>query len=133
MTKEESDFGKGKTPALCRLNTRTFCLFLLTSDNQLALVLHSSSLVAGDAGVVAIVQQREVGDAQRAGEVYVVNGDTQAGWNWPPILLPGDKDWLVPRHDYTRYEDSLANGEARELEWVDGRWDWKQDREVHLN
>lgn len=105
----------------------------LTSDNQLALVLHSSSLVAGNAGVVAIVQQSEVGDAQRAGEVYVVNGDTQASWNWPPILLPGDEDWLVPRHDHTRDKDSLANGEARKLEWVDGRRDWKQERDILLN
>lgn len=86
---------------------------------------HGGSLVAGDAGVVAIVQQSEVGDAQRAGEVYVVDGDAQTGWDWPPIFLPGDENRLVPRHDYTRDKDSLANGEPRELEWVDGRWDWK--------
>lgn len=88
-------------------------------------MLDGSGLVASNAGVVAIVQQSEVGDAQRAGEVYVVDGDTQAGWNGPTILLPGDEDRLVPRHDHTRDENSLANGKPREFERVDGRWDWK--------
>lgn len=59
-------------------------------------MLHRGCLVPGDAGVVAVVQQGEVGDAQRAGEVYVVDGDTQTGWNWPTIFLPGDEDRLVP-------------------------------------
>lgn len=68
---------------------------LLTSDNELALVLYSGSLVACDAGVVAVVHQCEVGDAQGAGKVYVVYGDTQASWNWPTVLLPGDEDRLV--------------------------------------
>lgn len=68
---------------------------LLTSDNELALVLYSGSLVACDAGVVAVVHQCEVGDAKGAGKVYVVDGDTKAGWYWPTILLPGDEDGLV--------------------------------------
>lgn len=67
----------------------------LTSDNELALVLYSGSLVACDAGVVAVVHQCEVGDAKGAGEVYVVYGDTEAGWYRPTILLPGDEDGLV--------------------------------------
>lgn len=91
-------------------------------------MLHGGSLVAGDAGVVAIVQQREVGDAQRAGEVNVVDGDPQAGRNGPTILLPGDEDRLVPRHDHAGDEDSLAHGKPREFKWMDGRRDWKEDR-----
>lgn len=94
-------------------------------------MLHGGSLVAGDAGVVAIVQQREVGDAQRAGEVNVVNGDPQAGRNWPTILLPGDEDRLVPRHDHARDEDSLAHRKPREFEWVDSRRDWMEDRRMY--
>lgn len=39
-------------------------LCLLTSHNKLTLVLHGGSLVAGDAGVVAVVVRRQVGDAQ---------------------------------------------------------------------
>lgn len=54
------------------LIAHTTSLLLLTSDNELALVLNGSSLVACDAGVVAIVHQCEIGDAQGAGEVYVV-------------------------------------------------------------
>lgn len=86
-------------------------------------MLHSRSLVACDAGVVAVVHQREVGDTQGAGEVYVVYGDAEAGRDWPAILLPGDEDRLVARHYHTRDEDSLADGKPRELKWVDGRWD----------
>lgn len=88
-------------------------------------MLNSSSLVPCNASVVAIVQQCEVGDAQRAGEIYVVYGDTQTGGNWPTILLPGDEDRLIPRHDHTGNEDSLTNGKPRELKWVNCRWDWK--------
>lgn len=86
-------------------------------------MLHGGGLVACDAGVVAVVHQCEIGDAQGAGKVYVVYGDTQAGWDWTTVLLPGDEDGLVSGHDHTGDEDSLANGKPRELKWVDGRWD----------
>lgn len=82
---------------------------LLTSDNELALVLHSGSLVPCNAGVVAIVHQCEVGDTQRAGKIYIVYGDTQTCWDWPTILLPGDEDRLVTRHDHAGDEHSLAD------------------------
>lgn len=90
-------------------------------------MLNSSGLVPCNAGVVAVVQQREVGDAQRAGKIDVVYGDAQAGGNWPTVLLPGDEDRLVPRHHHTGDEDSLANGEPRELKRVNCRWDWKKE------
>lgn len=63
-----------------------------TSHNQLTLVFHSRRLVPGDAGVIPIVHQGEIGDPQRAGEVDVVNGNPEACWDWPSILLPGDGD-----------------------------------------
>lgn len=102
------------------LSLRRLCP--LTSDDQLTLVLHHGGLVAGDAGVVAVVQQRQVGDAQRAGEVDVVDGDAQAGGDGPPVLLPRDEDRLVTRHHHARDEHPLADGEARELERMDGGW-----------
>lgn len=86
-------------------------------------MLHSRSLVASDACVVAIVHECEIGDPQRAGEVYVVYSDAEAGWDWPAVLLPSDKDWLVTRHDHAGDEDSLADGKTRELKWMDGRRD----------
>lgn len=102
----------------------------LTSDDELALVLHGGGLVACDAGVVAVVHQGEIGDAQGACEVYVVYSDAQAGRDWPTIFLPGDEDGLVARHDHTGDENSLANGKPRELKWVDGGGDCRGDAEI---
>lgn len=82
-------------------------------------MLHGGGLVAGDAGVVAVVVGRQVVDAQRAGEVDVVHGHAQAGRNGPAILLPGDVQGSVPRHDHAGDEDALADGEALELEGLD--------------
>lgn len=65
---------------------------LLTSHNQLTLVFHGCCLIPGDAGVISIVHQGEVGDPQGAGEVNVVNGHPKACRDWPAILLPGDGD-----------------------------------------
>lgn len=67
----------------------------LTSDDELALVLYSRSLVTCNTGVISIVHQCEVRDAQGAGKINVVYGNTQAGRDWPSILLPGDEDRLV--------------------------------------
>lgn len=106
---------------------------LLTSDNELALVLYGGGLVACNAGVVPIVHQCKVGDSQGAGEVYVVYGDTQAGRDWPTILLPGDEDGLVAGHDHAGDEDSLADRKPRELKWVDGRWNWGGDIQSYFH
>lgn len=95
-------------------------------------MLHGSSLVASDAGVVSVVGQREVGDAQRAGEVNVVDGDAQAGRDRPAVFLPGDEDGLVAGHDDARDEDSLADGEPGKLKWVDGGWDCGRDMQIYF-
>ena len=104
----------------------------LTSDNELALVFHGGCLVACDAGVVAVVHQCEIGDAQGAGEVDVVYGDTKADWDRPAVLLPGDEDGLVARHDHAGDEDSLANGKPRELKGVDGGRDCGGDIQINF-
>ena len=82
-------------------------------------MLHCSSLVAGDAGVVAVVVGGQVGDAQGAGEVDVVHGDAEADGNGTAVLLPGDVQGLVAGHDHAGDEHSLANGEALELKGLD--------------
>lgn len=82
-------------------------------------MLHGGGLVAGNAGVVAVVVGRQVVDAQRAGEVDVVHGHAQAGRDGPAVLLPGDVQRPVPRHDHAGDEDALADGEALELEGLD--------------
>lgn len=106
------------------------CIPFLTSDNELALVLYSGSLVTCNAGVVAIVHQCKVWDAQGTGKIDVVYGDTQAGRDWLTVLLPGDKDRLVAWHHHTRDEDSLANGKPRKLKWMNSRWDWRKDMQI---
>lgn len=63
-----------------------------TSHNQLTLVFHGRCLVPGNAGVIPIVHQGEIGDPQGAGEVDVVNGHPEACRDRPAILLPGDGD-----------------------------------------
>lgn len=94
-------------------------------------MLYGGSLVSRDAGVVAVVHQREVGDPEGAGKVYVVYGDAQAGRDWSTVLLPGDEDGLVAGHDHAGDEDSLADGKPRELKWVDGGWDCGRDMQTH--
>lgn len=92
---------------------------LLTSDDELALMLHGGGLVAGDAGVVAVVVGRQVVDAQRAGEVDVVHRHAQTDRDRPAVLLPRDVQRPVTRHDHAGDEDALADGEALELEGLD--------------
>lgn len=77
-------------------NTNKGCLtFSLTSNNELTLVFDDSGIVLGDAGVGAVVHPLEVGDTHGAGEVDVVDGNTQAGINGLSIFLPGDRDGKV--------------------------------------
>lgn len=93
-----------------------------TSDNEFALVLHSSSLVPGNAGVVSVVHECEVRDTQGAGKVDVVYSDSKAGWNWSAVLLPGDENGLVTRHDHAGDEHPLPDGKPWKLKGVDGGW-----------
>lgn len=92
-------------------------------------MLHCSSLIAGDAGVVAIVVGREVGDSQWAGEVDVVHSHTQADGNWPSIFLPGDVQRAVARHDHAGDEDTLADGETLELKGLNVGRHWQAEEE----
>lgn len=112
------------------LHMQSAPLCILTPHDELTLVLHGRRLVAGDAGVVAVVVGRQVGDAQRAGEVDVVHGDAQAGGDGPAVLLPGDVQGPVARHDHAGDEDALADGETLELKGLDvGRDCEERERE----
>ena len=90
-----------------------------TFDDELALVLHGGGLVVGDAGVVAVVDGREVGDAEQAGELVVVDGDAQVGRNGAAVLLPGEVDGVVARDDHAGDEHALADGVALHLKGLD--------------
>lgn len=91
-------------------------------------MLHGRGLVPGYAGVVPVVHEGQVGDAQGAREVDVVDGHPQARWDGPAVLLPGDRDGQVPGHHDARDEDPLSNGKSRELERLDERRNWKKRR-----
>ena len=107
-------------------STDAFSWCFPTSNNELTLVLHSCSFVAGNASVVAIVVRCQVVDSQRAGEVDVVNGHTQAGGNWPSIFLPCDVQWPVSWHDHAGDEDPLTNGETLKFKGLDVGRDCRQ-------
>lgn len=89
-------------------------------------MLHGCSLIACDAGVVAVVVGRQVGDAQGAGEVDVVHGHAQAGGDRPSIFLPGDVQRPVARHYHAGDEDTLADGETLEFKGLNVGRDCRQ-------
>lgn len=68
---------------------------LLTPDDELALVFDDGGVVSGDTRVRAVVNPLQVGDAQRAGEVDVVDGDAQAGIDGLSVLLPVNRDGQI--------------------------------------
>lgn len=84
-------------------------------------MLDRGSLVVGDAGVVAVVDGREVGDAEQAGELVVVDGDAQVGRDGPSVFLPGEIDGVVAGDDHARDEHALADGVALHLKRLDVR------------
>lgn len=57
----------------------------------------------------------EVGDAQGAGEVDVVDGHAEAGVDGFSILLPGNRDGKIARTHDAGHEDAMADGISREL------------------
>lgn len=91
----------------------------VTFDDELALMLDGGSLVVGDACVVAVVDGREVGDAEQARELVVVDGDAQVGRDGPPILLPGEIDGVVAGDYHAGDEYALADGVALHLKGLD--------------
>lgn len=66
----------------------------------------------------------QVGDAQRAGEVDVVDGDAQADINGLSIFLPVDRDGQITWTHHTGNEDPVTDGVTRELKGLDEGRDW---------
>lgn len=91
-------------------------------------MLDGCGLIAGDAGVTAVVNLRQVWDAQWASEVYVVDGDTQAGINWSSIFVPGYGHGQVAGYDHTGDEDTLTDGSALRVGVLDQRRHWERER-----
>uniref|UniRef100_A0A663M0N3 Uncharacterized protein n=1 Tax=Athene cunicularia TaxID=194338 RepID=A0A663M0N3_ATHCN len=75
----------------------------LTPHDELPLPADRGGVVAGDAGVVAVVLEGDAGDLQGAHELLALNGDSRAGEDYVAVLPPGDralagKAPAAPRH-----------------------------------
>lgn len=57
----------------------------------------------------------EVGDAQGAGEIDVVDGHAETGVDGFSILLPGNGDGEIARTHDAGHEDAMADGIPWEL------------------
>lgn len=95
----------------------------LTPHDELPLPADGGGIVAGDAGVVAVVLEGDAGDLQGAHELLALDGDSRAGEDDVAVLPPGDVDGHVPGGDHAGDVEELPDGGWRELEGLDQRRD----------
>lgn len=93
--------------------------FDLTCDRELPLRADGGSVVAGDAGVVAVVLERHLGDLQGAHELLGVDGDARRGHDLLAVLAPRDAYGHVAGRHHAGDVHQLADGRWREVEWLD--------------
>lgn len=91
----------------------------LTAHDELPLSADGGGVVAGDAGVVAIVLEGDAGDLQGAHELLALDGDSGAREDDVPVLPPGDVDGHVPGGDHAGDVEELPDGGWWELEGLD--------------
>uniref|UniRef100_A0A8C8B7X7 Uncharacterized protein n=1 Tax=Otus sunia TaxID=257818 RepID=A0A8C8B7X7_9STRI len=91
----------------------------LTPHDELPLPADRGGVVAGDAGVVAVVLEGDAGDLQGAHELLALNGDSRAGEDYVAVLPPGDVDGHVPGGDHAGDVEELPDGGWWELEGLD--------------
>lgn len=96
--------------------------FDLTCDCELPLSADGGSVVAGDAGVVAVVLERHLGDLQGAHELLGVDGDARRGHDLLAVLAPRDAYGHVARRHHAGDVHQLADGRWWEVERLDERW-----------
>lgn len=99
------------------------CLMALTPHDELPLSADRGSIIAGDAGVVAIVLEGHAGDLQGAHELLALDGDAGAREDDVAVLPPGNVDGHVPGGDHAGDVEELPDGGWRELEGLDQWWD----------
>lgn len=127
-----------KSDVAAALGTRLGCAcgwlgpVVLTPHDELPLPADRGGIVAGDAGVVAVVLEGDAGDLQGAHELLALDGDSRAGEDDVPILPPGDVDWHVPGGDHAGDVEELPDGGWWELEGLDQRRDCQRERQSML-
>lgn len=94
---------------------------LLTCDRELPLGADGGGVVAGDAGVVAVVLERHLGDLQGAHELLGVDGDARRGHDLLAVLAPRDAYGHVAGRHHAGNVHQLADGRRREVERLDER------------
>lgn len=121
---------QSQNPSVCLDALQKLCL--LTCDCQLPLCADGGGVVAGDAGVVAVVLERHLGYLQRAHELLGVDGDAGRGHNLLAVLAPRDAYGHVAGRHHAGDVHQLADGRWREVERLDERRNCEGRREFQL-
>lgn len=93
----------------------------LTRHCELPLRADGGGVVAGDAGVVAIVLERHLGYLEGAHELLRVDGDARGGHDLLAVLSPSDAYGHVSRRHHAGDVHQLADGRRGEVERLDQR------------
>lgn len=96
-------------PSLCRV----------TCDCELPLCADSGSVVAGDAGVVAVVFKRHLGYLEGAHELLGVDRDARGGHDLLSVLAPRDAYGHVSGRHHAGDVHQFADGSRREVKRLD--------------
>lgn len=96
-------------------------LSVLTCDRELPLGADGGGVVAGDAGVVAVVLERHLGDLEGAHELLGVDGDARRGHDLLAVLAPRNAYGHVAGRHHAGDVHQLADGRRREVERLDER------------
>lgn len=96
-------------------------LSVLTCDRELPLGADGGGVIAGDAGIVAVVLERHLGDLEGAHELFGVDGDARRGHNLLAVLAPRDAYGHVAGRHHAGDVHQLADGRRREVERLDER------------
>lgn len=103
----------------CLYNIFTDTLCGVTCDCELPLCADSGSVIAGDAGVVAVVFKRHLGYLEGAHELLGVDGDARGGHDLLSVLAPRDAYGHVSGRHHTGDVHQFADGSWREVKWLD--------------
>lgn len=96
-------------------------LSVLTCDRELPLGADGGGVIAGDAGIVAVVLERHLGDLEGAHELFGVDGDARRGHDLLAVLAPRDAYGHVAGRHHAGDVHQLADGRRREVERLDER------------
>lgn len=104
----------------------------LTCHRELPLRADSGGIVAGDAGVVAVVLERHLGYLERAHELLRVDGDARGGHDLLAVLAPRDAYGHVSGRHHAGDVHQFADGSRGKVKWLDQRGNCGKGRYMGL-